>query len=455
MKKTPAEPTGAGNLEAKFDRGEDVLDYFDTRQAKVIPPRNRAPAQYLVELPAGKQTVVGEPAGSYPGGASRQSAMAVGIPWYRREQWARWKEISLDRAEMCQTYDEWLEKAEHTIRNFTKDAVVVHKVDVDVEEFLNWATKQDVAITGVARADFANLKLGKREMKRLTPSDTPFPNKAELKQTMRKAKGMDLSEIWEPYLRRPKAAICPIFRQTDEGPEQIGSGVLLQVADAHFLLTAAHVTDERRTKPLLIPAKTGFVNLFGLFIESPMPHLGSRKDDKLDVAVVKLSQDLVARLHDHLLFLDHGDCNLADVTEPKDVYTIIGYPAKKSGIDGNAVVTDQFSLSGDGVLDYRFEELGLDPRRHIIVQLRMKRTIHYSNMLKRQPPHPEGMSGGGIFAWDKALPELSALGQPKLVGILTEYHQHKNVFVGTRLHAHVMAIHKSDPTLPIVPIREN
>jgi hypothetical protein len=74
MKKTPAEATSADNLEAKFDRGENVIDYFDTQHAKVILPRNRAPAQYLVELPA-KQTVVGEPPGSYAGGVSRKSAL--------------------------------------------------------------------------------------------------------------------------------------------------------------------------------------------------------------------------------------------------------------------------------------------------------------------------------------------------------------------------------------------
>jgi hypothetical protein len=33
MKKSQANPTTAGNLEEKFDRGEDVFDYFDVRKA--------------------------------------------------------------------------------------------------------------------------------------------------------------------------------------------------------------------------------------------------------------------------------------------------------------------------------------------------------------------------------------------------------------------------------------
>ena len=36
MKKSQADATMAGNLEEKFDRGEDVLDYFDVRKARVI-----------------------------------------------------------------------------------------------------------------------------------------------------------------------------------------------------------------------------------------------------------------------------------------------------------------------------------------------------------------------------------------------------------------------------------
>jgi hypothetical protein len=66
--------TSAGSLEAKFDRGEDVIDYFETQQAKAIRPRKSASAQYLVELSVEKQTVVSEPSGSYAGGVSRKGA---------------------------------------------------------------------------------------------------------------------------------------------------------------------------------------------------------------------------------------------------------------------------------------------------------------------------------------------------------------------------------------------
>ena len=39
MKKSQAEPTTGKNLEDKFERGEEVLDYFDVPKARVIRPQ--------------------------------------------------------------------------------------------------------------------------------------------------------------------------------------------------------------------------------------------------------------------------------------------------------------------------------------------------------------------------------------------------------------------------------
>jgi hypothetical protein len=44
MKKSQGEATTAKNLEEKFDRGDDVLDYFDVRKARVIDPQSKGSA---------------------------------------------------------------------------------------------------------------------------------------------------------------------------------------------------------------------------------------------------------------------------------------------------------------------------------------------------------------------------------------------------------------------------
>ena len=53
MKKSQAEATTARNLEEKFDRGEEVLDYFDVRKARVIDPQSkRATSKTKFSYPA-------------------------------------------------------------------------------------------------------------------------------------------------------------------------------------------------------------------------------------------------------------------------------------------------------------------------------------------------------------------------------------------------------------------
>lgn len=52
MPKPYVEPTNAGNLEAKFDAGEDVLDYFDLRTVKIVVPME-APAVFGHGVSAG------------------------------------------------------------------------------------------------------------------------------------------------------------------------------------------------------------------------------------------------------------------------------------------------------------------------------------------------------------------------------------------------------------------
>lgn len=51
MKKSEGEATTAKNLEEKFDRGGDVLDYFDVRKARVIDPKSKGSAKAKFAYP--------------------------------------------------------------------------------------------------------------------------------------------------------------------------------------------------------------------------------------------------------------------------------------------------------------------------------------------------------------------------------------------------------------------
>ena len=66
MKKSHAEATTAKNLEEKFDQGEDVLDYFDAKKARLVKPqaeRSVAKAKfgYPAKANSHRRTVVQSP----------------------------------------------------------------------------------------------------------------------------------------------------------------------------------------------------------------------------------------------------------------------------------------------------------------------------------------------------------------------------------------------------------
>ena len=69
MPRTHAKKTTAEDLEAKFGRGEDVLDYFDVRKARVVRAEPKSDAKgklaYLVKRNANGRAVVPEKSARY------------------------------------------------------------------------------------------------------------------------------------------------------------------------------------------------------------------------------------------------------------------------------------------------------------------------------------------------------------------------------------------------------
>ena len=57
MPKSQDKKTTADNLEEKFDRGEDVLDYFDLRKARVVDPQSKASDKEKFAYPAKRNSV--------------------------------------------------------------------------------------------------------------------------------------------------------------------------------------------------------------------------------------------------------------------------------------------------------------------------------------------------------------------------------------------------------------
>lgn len=76
------------------------------------------------------------------------------IAWYKPTQWARLREVSEDRAELEPTYLQWFDAASKQIQDMGRAGLRVQRVDVDVEELVEWCRERGVPVTASARAWF-------------------------------------------------------------------------------------------------------------------------------------------------------------------------------------------------------------------------------------------------------------------------------------------------------------
>jgi hypothetical protein len=69
MPRSQDKSTTAENLEEKFDRDEDVLDYFEVRKARVVDPQSKSNAKekfaYPVKRSADRRAAVREKSAPY------------------------------------------------------------------------------------------------------------------------------------------------------------------------------------------------------------------------------------------------------------------------------------------------------------------------------------------------------------------------------------------------------
>ena len=93
--------------------------------------------------------------------ANRQSdsEYRIAYAWYRREQWALLRGASVDSDCLEEFYDDWLPFAEKSFKQRKADGLDIHKVDVDVEELIEWCREKNLPLDGAARASFAATKL--------------------------------------------------------------------------------------------------------------------------------------------------------------------------------------------------------------------------------------------------------------------------------------------------------
>lgn len=221
-------------------------------------------------------------------------------------------------------------------------------------------------------------------------------------------------------------------------PEQVGTGIFIDHGRGSIILTAAHVVHEfSRDSQFALAGTKGrlFCPEGRLFVSGKRPIKECESFDHLDSGILMLTPSDDERLRENFTPLAIGDIHSSTEFPPGAIGVIVGYPARRSEVIGNGDVISQCLIAETTVSKLqRVPGRAFRPDLHVILDYnRRKGFIDNETQRRSAICRPKGMSGGGIFLQESAE-------DWKLAGILTDFIERKNVFVGTRVLAIVSAL---------------
>jgi hypothetical protein len=230
--------------------------------------------------------------------------------------------------------------------------------------------------------------------------------------------------------------VCPIYTLDRNGsPFLVGTGVPCGMGDEGFVVTAAHVLDELKDQQIVTLGEEGLIRFpfradqYGF---SPQASVDA------DVGVVHLPKEAVVQMGRRFRFSGPADVQpLTAITAQNDriVYCLIGYPHTKNRSPRRS---SKFMMGRTyywltSQLQNVDEAKWIGKRNKVHFALaRTKRERHF-RLPHFDPPAPQGVSGGGIWAISVDRKTGALVQNPKLVGIGIEYRSKERMFVGTRI----------------------
>jgi hypothetical protein len=233
-------------------------------------------------------------------------------------------------------------------------------------------------------------------------------------------------------------------------PEQIGSGVLVNIKDQYFIFGATHVFLELRNFQVLTGCgdNTPIIALAGDRFSTGKP--GTEYKDTFDASVYHIHSDVPAPLKNIALTFDDFDFSGSKYGD--NIYMACGFRHKKSNTSGSRIKSKRECFPSAELDIHAYKDSNIDARSHI--------ALHYENQILidgkwQVSPTPRGISGGAIIKIEGS--DLFNTSEPKknlrqlLSAITIEQHREKHgkpgVLIGTRINVHLGLIHQNMPDL--------
>lgn len=227
-----------------------------------------------------------------------------------------------------------------------------------------------------------------------------------------------------PWLERRTVAIFKVAEGGAPTPE--GSGVLIQVADRHFVITAAHVLDLWGKLSLIVPLAGGMtVNLTACRAEV------TKDTEHADFAIIPLTEAMAAVLLQSKAFVRLSEMDAAAAT-PQGMHAVFGYPQELSRIAQRGRLSNAL-----------FYPTNLMPLPDIDPELAIAMEIHAeiedSDGDRSRLPDLRGISGCGMWRLTIDVDDADAWSTDRIRLVGIEHTVRPNRWIrGTRIR-HVVA----------------
>jgi hypothetical protein len=244
----------------------------------------------------------------------------------------------------------------------------------------------------------------------------------------------------------------PFYAMQFGDMKQCGTGVLLEIGDRQFILTAAHTFDELKAAELTLEIITdnsggprGTITRRSSATKDPI----DRSDDPFDISVLELSPDMKEKLGGKR-FLHLSDVDPWDKRDPRSCYMVLGFPTVENPSDNAArkVSGRAMAFTTFIYLDERGEVPCLDREVQYLLDFGSENTIDDAGKLGA-PTAPHGMSGCGIWRLAGAGCSMDRwrFDDVKLVGIQHGRNKDLQVLRGTRIRYALQLIYRNHEKL--------
>jgi hypothetical protein len=232
-----------------------------------------------------------------------------------------------------------------------------------------------------------------------------------------------------------------VLKSNEDTSFQLGTGVLLQVADAHFLVTAGHVADCLADPGITLSLGSPVDGERVIHLETirwvSSGELGkaNRERDAADVAVVALEPHVVARLPSRLRFTSLAEIDPRPGTGRAE-FVLVGYPLAMGTRNASQkyIATPPLAL---GVTRRRAPTnvaLPFDRRANFALGYQPDRAFEADGTVT-SVPDLEGISGCGVWRYLRSDRDIARfdVDRVRLVGIETSYSREHGWIRCTRI----------------------